>query len=52
MNQEKDEYHALIRSLKHRWDDEDEARDELERRARKYSWKVKRTNYSHRSSIT
>src|SRR5262245_36622469 len=34
MNQEKDDYHALIRSLNHRWDDEDEARDELERRAK------------------
>ena len=34
MNQEQDEYHALIRSLKQRWDDEDAARDELERRAK------------------
>ena len=34
MNQQKDDYHALIRSLNHRWDDEDEARDELERRAK------------------
>jgi len=34
MNQEQDEYHALIRSLKQRWDDEDAARDELEWRAK------------------
>ena len=34
MNQEQDEYHALIRSLKQRWDDEDAERDELERRAK------------------
>jgi hypothetical protein len=30
-----DEYHALIRSLKQRWNDEDEARDEREQRAKK-----------------
>ena len=34
MNQEQDEYHARIRNLKQRWDDEDAARDELERRAK------------------
>jgi hypothetical protein len=30
MSQEQDEYHALIRSLKQRWNDEDAARDELD----------------------
>ena len=34
MKQEKDEYHSLIRSLKQRWDNEDAAKDELERRAK------------------
>jgi hypothetical protein len=34
MSQEQDEYHSLIRSLKQKWDDEDAARDELERRAK------------------
>src|SRR5262245_66034902 len=34
MNQKQDEYHALIRSLKQRWDVEDAARDERERRAK------------------
>ena len=34
MGDQQDEYHALIRSLRQRWDDEDEARDEREQRAK------------------
>jgi hypothetical protein len=34
MSHQQDGYHSLIRSFKQRWDDEDAARDELERRAK------------------
>ena len=34
MSHQQDRYHSLIRSFKQRWDDEDAARDELERRAK------------------
>jgi hypothetical protein len=34
MSQKQDEYHSVIRGLKQRWDNEDAARDELERRAK------------------
>jgi hypothetical protein len=34
MSHEQNGYHSVIRRLKQRWDDEDAARDELERRAK------------------